>query len=663
MGLLGKLFEQRSVLTPNSSRFWEVFGVSMGTDAGVSVSVPSSLTSTAVYACVRILAESTAQLPLITYRRRADGGKERAEDDPRFYMLKELANEEMTAFDLRETLMVHAATWGRAFAEIDWDMRAGYPKALWPLRPDQTHKRRVNGEIVYDVEVPGQSRPERLPGYRVLEIQNMGGMSPIKLHKEAIALSLATQEFGARFFGNGARPGGVLEHPGKLSPEAHKRLKDSWNDALEGLSNAHRMKILEEGMTYHQLGVPPEEAQFLETRKFQKSEIASIFRVPPHMIADLERATFSNIEHQGLEFVIHTLGPWLERIEQAMQRDLLVASERRSIFVEHNVAGLLRGDISSRYEAYMTGRNGGWLSVNDIRSLENMNPVDGGDTYLEPLNMAPAGSQVGDAASRSLWGGADLAGGVRREARAIAGERQDLARAQRALVEDAAGRIVRREVADIERAIQKYLVRSNDLRGFLLWLSGFYEEHEQFIQRNLAPTFEALSALVLSSVARELDSKDLVETAGETVRGFAAEFVAGLALRWVISNQRQLEALARESDVNVGTDALAEVLLARLNGWAESEAAKVAMRESVQAVNAMAKAGYRAAGVRFLRWNATGENCPYCRALDGKIVGIDDPFVEAGDYQPEGADAPIRIRRSVGHPPVHQGCDCAISAA
>ena len=214
--------------------------------------------------------------------------------------------------------------------------------------------------------------------------------------KNAIGMSLATEEYGASFFANGANPGGVLEHPGVIKDI--QRVKDSWNSAYQGSGNAHRIAVLEEGMKFQAIGIPPEQAQFLETRKFQINEIARIFRIPPHMVGDLEKSSFSNIEQQSLEFVKYTLDPWVVRWEQSLQQSLLLPSEKNSIFIKFNVDGLLRGDYQSRMNGYAVGRQNGWLSANDIRELEDMNRIpaeEGGDLYLVNGNMLPL-SQAGN---------------------------------------------------------------------------------------------------------------------------------------------------------------------------------------------------------------------------------------------------------------------------
>jgi HK97 family phage portal protein len=364
------------------------------TTSGVAVSEEGALRSTAVLACVRILANSVAMLPLPVYRRLSPRGKERVPSHPLYPILQEQANPEMTAFELRRWLMQGVLLWGNCYAEIEWSAR-GEVAALWPLIPAQVQVERRGESLVYRCSL-STGRVVDLPAWKVLHVRGLSGdgvtgYSVVRqLINESVGLGLATQEFGSRFFGNGARPGVVLKHPGTLSDKAFANLKASWATEHEGLSNAHRIRILEEGMDVSTLGVPPEEAQFLETRKFQVTEIARAFGVPPHLIGDMERATFSNIEHQYMEFLQFSLGPYLRQIEQVIHATLMTKAERAVFFVEHLRESILQADTITRYQAHALGRQWGWLSVNDIRSLENMNPVEGGDEYLVPLNMSPA---------------------------------------------------------------------------------------------------------------------------------------------------------------------------------------------------------------------------------------------------------------------------------
>lgn len=360
--------------------------------SGISVNSQNALENGAVYACVRVIADTIGTLPLLLYQR-LERGKERAVEHPLFKVLHSEPNSEMSSVVFRETLQAHLLLWGNAYAEIVRN-GAGQVVELWPLLPDRTEVYRTSGRRFYTTRV-GEGATVELRDEQVFHIPGLGydgvkGYNPIRLLREGIAAGKAAEMYGAKLFANDARPGGVLQHPGRLSDEAYERLKKTWAQAHQGLSNAHRMAILEEGLAWQQTGLPPEDSQFLETRKFSVTEAARVFRVPPHMIGDLDKATFSNIEHQSLDFVVHTIRPWLVRWEQEINRKLLSDAGKVRYFAEHLVDGLLRGDIKSRYEAYSIARQNGWLSANDVRELENMNPIEGGDVYLSPLNMTPA---------------------------------------------------------------------------------------------------------------------------------------------------------------------------------------------------------------------------------------------------------------------------------
>lgn len=365
---------------------------------GVSVNEHTAMYNATVFACVRIISETIASLPLHVYKRLVDtGGKVRAPDHPLYSVLHDIANDEMSAFTFWETIMGHVPLWGNGYAEIERD-GAGRVIGLWPLLPHNTMMIRSqrDGQLYYQTIIPKTNEQVMLPAYRVLHIPGLAfdgltGYSVIRMAREAVGLAMATEEYGARFFGNGARPGGVLEHPGKPSENARTNLRTSWNEMHGGLSNQHRIALLEEGITYKQIGIPPEDAQFLQTRKYQKHEIAQIFRIPPHMLAELERSTHNNIEQQSIEFVTHTIRPWLVRIEKAMLMKLFTPSERKAFFAEFNVDGLLRGDIFSRYQALQIARQNGIINADEWRQMENMNPQpDGqGQIYLANSAMKP----------------------------------------------------------------------------------------------------------------------------------------------------------------------------------------------------------------------------------------------------------------------------------
>ena len=386
---ISRLFPSRA--SPKNSFWSSPYSFFFGTSSsGKSVNEKTALQTTAVYACVRILAETIASLPLHTYRY-SPGGKEKAQEHPLYHLLHSEPNPEMTSFVFRETLMGHLLLWGNAYAQIIRDGR-GRVLGLYPLLPNKMLVSRTDqGILFYQYEKDG--RTFFLPDTEVLHIPGLGfdglvGYSPIAMAKNAIGMASATEEYGAKFFANGASPGGVLEHPGVVKDPG--KIRESWNAVYQGSGNAHRVAVLEEGMKFQPIGIPPEQAQFLETRKYQLNEIARIFRIPPHMIGDLEKSSFSNIEQQSLEFVMYTLDPWVIRWEQAISRALFSDSEKRQYFVKFNVDGLLRGDYQSRMNGYAVGRQNGWLSANDIRELENLNRISpelGGDLYLINGNM------------------------------------------------------------------------------------------------------------------------------------------------------------------------------------------------------------------------------------------------------------------------------------
>ena len=400
MGFLDFIGRKRSRDKPHNSYEGQDFSYLFGrTSSGENVDEFKAMQTTAVYACVRILAEAVASLPIHIYERTSNG-REKKFEHPLYFLLHDEPNPEMSSFVFRETLMTHLLIWGNAYIQIIRD-KSGQVISLYPLLPDKMSVHRdENGKLYYKY----QRQTEENPNFKdtgsvilkqedVLHIPGLGfdgliGYSPIALAKNAIGMTLATENYGASVFKNGAKPGGVLEHPGILKDP--KRVRDSWNAVYNGVTNSHKVAVLEEGMKYTQIGIPPEEAQFLQTRKFQINEIARLYRIPPHMIGDLEKSSFSNIEQQSLEFVKYTLDPWVVRLEQAFKRSLFLPEEKKKYFVKFNVDGLLRGDYQSRMSGYAIARQNGWLSTNDIRELEDLNLLtdeEGGNLYLINGNM------------------------------------------------------------------------------------------------------------------------------------------------------------------------------------------------------------------------------------------------------------------------------------
>ena len=358
------------------------FAFFMGSSSsGKSVTERSAMQMTAVYACVRILSEAVAGLPLHFYRYKEDGSKEMAIDTNLYHLLHDEPNPEMSSFVFRETLMTHLLLWGNAYAQI---IRNGKGEiiALYPLMPNKMQVDRDESGKLYYTYTRSEGEANTMQGSSVtlepkdvLHIPGLGfdglvGYSPIAMAKNAIGLAIATEEFGSKFFANGAAPSGVLEHPGTIKDPT--RVREAWQSQFGGSGNSGKVAVLEEGMKYTPISISPEQAQFLETRKFQINEIARIFRVPPHMVGDLEKSSFSNIEQQSLEFVKYTLDPWVVRWEQSLSRSLLSEDEKKVYFFKFKLEGLLRGDYQSRMNGYAIARQNGWMSANEIRALEDL---------------------------------------------------------------------------------------------------------------------------------------------------------------------------------------------------------------------------------------------------------------------------------------------------
>jgi len=394
-GLFGKKEERATLARPAT---WLVNALSGGSTAsGITVNENTALNSSAVFAAVRLLSEAVASLPLHTYERLEDG-KQRAVDHPVAGLLSKRPNDWMTSYALRETMMGHVLTWGNGYAEIVRD-GSGNPTALLPITPDRV---RVGvddaSNVIYIVDETVQLAADDMLHVSGLGFDGLVGYGIITLARNSIALGLAAEQFGGSFFSNGARLGGVLEHPGKMSKEASDRLRESWTAAHSGSSRAGSTALLEEGLKWTQLSISQQDAQFLETRRFQVEEIARWFGIPQHLLGSMSGATFSNIEHQQIEFVTHTLRPWLVRWEQEISRKLFIGDD---FYPEFVVDGLLRGDTKTRYESYRIAREAGWMSINEIRALENKSAIPEGDTYIQPLNMGTLTEEPAAADDRS----------------------------------------------------------------------------------------------------------------------------------------------------------------------------------------------------------------------------------------------------------------------
>ncbi len=402
MGIIKSLLESRAHEQPlsglNDPALVEYLTGGRKTAAGVAITEANALRVVAVYICVSIISESVASLPHFVYERLANGGKERATRHPLYTILHDRWNPFMTAFEAKETMQAHLLTWGNAFAEIERN-GAGQVVNLWPWRPDRVRMEIIENEVWYFYRTFDGTEEGPFSSRQILHLRGLGndglvGYSVISFQREMLGLAKASEEYRARFFANDGRPGGVLQHPAKLSDAAYQRLQHDWRTRHEGMSNRGRVAILEEGMQWHDVGVPPDDAQFIQGQEFEASQIAALYRVPPYRVGVLKPGTvsFASTEQQDLDFVKHGIRPWLVRWETRSTLQLLSEGERRRYFTEFLVDALLRGDSASRQQALQTMRQNGIINADEWRAIENMNPLPGeeGKVYLVNGNMIPA---------------------------------------------------------------------------------------------------------------------------------------------------------------------------------------------------------------------------------------------------------------------------------
>ena len=524
MGILSEIERRSSVTNPDR---WLIQALTGGAEpgiAGVEVTEETALSATAVWAGVRIISETLAMLPLKLYERVDERSKRPARNLGLYTLLHDEPNPEQTSFEFREMQQGFLLLWGNCYAQKVFNGR-GEVSEVWPLVPWRVNpERTASNALVYRVRLPGDDRNEVvLPADDVFHIRGFSsngllGDNVVNKFRNSIGLSLAAEEFGGRFFGNGLAASGGLKHPGKLGPEGRKNLRDSFTERHGGVSRSHRLMILEEGVEWFQMSTDPEKAQALETRKFQVTEVARILNLPPHLLKDLERATFTNIEHQGQEFVTYSMQPWLTRWEQRLNRSLLLPTQRSRFFAQFEVKGLLRGDSAARSAFYHSMFALGAYSPNDIREKEDDEPVEGGDQRFVPLNMVPLDkvvemldAQMAKRAERTpIMDKPDSDP----EPRLLL--RPNPRAALEPVVRAEAQRLVRRQVKAVRGAIRK------GPQEFRAWADSFFEREAVAVEESLSPALLSLAVLTGDTVdVRALAISDTEDALAEVKRTLA----------------------------------------------------------------------------------------------------------------------------------------------
>lgn len=459
--------------------------------AGMVVTHDTALTYSALWACVRIISQSIAHLPWHVHQRsiNSDGRvvSKRVLDHPADTILDLVPNDEMDALSMRETMLAWALTWGNAYAEIEVD-RSNRPYSMYVIEPERVKPDRDSkGRLVYDIKNRGGNtvvNPSKIFHLKGLGFDGLVGYSVISQMAKAIGLGLASEQFGASFFANGTKMGTVVEHPGQLSDTALEHLKSSINESLQGPYNTGKPFVVEEGMKVSNITIPPDDAQFLQTRKFQVAEIARWYGVPLHKLAEMDKSTFNNIEHQSIEFVVDALLPWVRRLEIEANLKMISRSRRRRVYTKLNLNSLLRGDLKTRGEWYKTMSNLGVFSVNDILELEDRNPIGpDGDKRLVQLNLTTL-EKVGEDAVNSQSVGVPAT-----ENEETSQESRTGTAAQRDVVRQGVERSLSREHHRAVDALRRY---DGDRSGLINWMNQFYAQHASYIRDQLDAPLKAL---------------------------------------------------------------------------------------------------------------------------------------------------------------------------
>ncbi len=640
------------------------------TTTGIRVTEEIAQSIAAVSAATRRIADFVATLPVKLYRRMGEHGKEEARDHPLFDLVGAQPNPLMTSFEWRETVQGNVV-FKDHYSQL---IRNGLGEIaeIWPLISDHMQVV-VKGRSITYIYTPPAGEKRTFGSAEIFHLRrfSLDGLTGVPLLNDAgnsFGLSVATDTYASNYMKNEANPSGVLQLARRLTnPESIRRLKEDWTQKQGWWGRKQGIAVLEEGTEFKPISNNPGEAQLMEERKYQVTEAARWFNIPPHLLADLERATFSNVEEQQREFITFTMIPWLERWEQKLNTQLLTREERRDLFFKFSVNALLRGDATSRAAFYGSGRQWGWLNADEIRAFEDMNPLpDGaGGIYLQPVNMKEAGSPAPAPAQSPFFrtnGEHDevvvqaavdsVAASEQPEMRA-ARSRRSFAISMQSVFEDAYRRIITREVQDVMSAARKMLP-TRDRNTFENFLDNFYgDDFRRFIRERTGPAYDALFSQVRNMVFEELG----FQLSDSDLSRFINEYLDNVTAGYAGNSRGQLLAVidkAHRDDVD-----FIEALDKRTTEWIESRPLKRAVEETLRATNALTFAAFQESPlVSRLRWVAFGDACPFCTELNGKVVPIGVEFVRAGDSVSAPNRPPMVTYRNVKHPPIHQACSC-----
>jgi len=639
-----------------ADKWYEVYP-GIRTMAGTQINETSALTISALFAALNFLASTMATLPKVILRRLPGGGREHAFDHPLYDRLHNKANDfDLSSWQWIYTSIMHKYLWGNWYTYLD---RKTYQNQQFiPLLPERMVKYDEEKEhYIYRLK---SGLSIYLPKSQVLHIPHISedginGKGIIHYARESLGLAKAQDEFAATFYGSGIHPGGFVEVEHTQDEETRKGLQKDFNEKYGGLGKTWKFIFVTGGAKVKESEIDASKAQALESRQFAVVEVARWMNLPPHILRDLIRATFSNIEQQSLELVVYSLLPIVTQIEQAMNIKLFDDTERRTHYIKFELKGLLRGDLQARTLFYNSMLDRGVFNADMVLDLEDMNPQPAGlgKVYVMPLNMINK-EMVITPQPLTIENKSGFLAAKRTVQTRSATLRRRLTIAYRPKFEQFAKQLVKKEVGAVRKALKEMLTE-HGIADFSLWLDDFYRDFPKEIDKIAAPIISSYATAILPIAQDEAGSEDEI---GLEYGDFQRQYREKFAQRHVISSHEQLKAVVREAQT-AGTIEL-EALEQRLNEWEERRPGKIVMRESVQAENAFTRSAFALCGIMKIMSVSYGKSCPYCNDLDGKVIGIEENFLAPGDFQPEGAERPLTVTSDHKHPPFHEGCDCSL---
>lgn len=646
---------------PYDEEEFQAFMAGPITKSGKRVNEVSSLNISAIYSAITIIAGTIASLPRRIYKRLPDGGKMPAFDHPLFDRINNKPNSsDMTAWNWIFSQIGHKYLWGNWYTYIKGDSYRY--RELWPLLPDRTYLDQNNTER-YVTQIDGKE--VYILRRKILHIPHFSfngktGYGVIHFARESLGISMALDEFAARFFSNGTNSGGVVTYEAKMDDAEKKRIADDFNKKYAGLGKTHNTVFLGgKGTKFEKIETDAEKAQALQSRQFSVIEVARWMNLPPHILKELSRATFSNIEQQSTELVMYSFLPLVTQIEQAMNLAFFDDEERKEYFVKFDLKGLLRGDLATRTNFYTAMLDRGVFNGDDVLSLEDMNPQpDGiGKIYMVPFNMQnkeiikTVSAEINPVRNNKT----KIITDKRNEKRSV-NLRRKITNQLIPRFRDYGNEITGFEIEKIRNLVKEHLTK-RDYSDFSSEIRNFYrDEFKKRISELAGPLIAGYAGAIIPVSQDEINSESDITA---MMQEFEREYLEYFISRHINSSRGQILALMNDNqDADVLID---EIILDRMSEWEEKRPGKIVMHETIRAESAFARNVFKLCGISKLVSYSIGKSCPYCNALDGVVIGIDDSFLQPGDFQPEGADEPLTVSTPKKHPPYHGGCDCGIN--